>query len=57
MAILIFPTRLNLREMKVNATKDIKVHVDKISFNFRDNGHHRPRPSGLGSGSTVVVRQ
>ena len=33
--------------MKVNVTKDIKVYVDEIGFNFRENGHHRSRPSGL----------
>ena len=35
----------------------MQVHVDKITLNFRGNGHHRPRSSGLGSGSIVVVRQ
>ena len=43
--------------MEVNATKDIKIYVDEIGFNFRENGHHRSRPGGLGSGSIAVVRQ
>ena len=47
--------KADLLEIKINSTKDIKVHMDKLGFDLEKNGGHTPSSSG--SRSTLAGRE